>query len=131
MIRGAVVVISLFFFGLLVFVGAAEHLFRQGMGKGDVRLIRQAQRFNPFSSRYAYQEYRLTGDIDALRRAITLEPTRPAYHMYYGLAQFKMPGRTRRTDQEGLNAICLAARLKPNSRQYQQTCEQFRKALQQ
>jgi hypothetical protein len=129
MIKIVTIVVSLIFLGLLIFFGTAEHLFRQSMAKGDVQLIRQAQRLNPFSSRYAYHEYRLTGDIDALRRAIILEPTRPAYHMYYGLAQFKLLKRTRQTDREGLKEICLAAELKPNSRQYQKTCEQFRKAL--
>lgn len=130
MIKVVAVGVSLFFLGLLVFLGTAELLFRQGMGKRDLALIRQAQRFNPFSSRYPYQEYRLTGNIEAMRRAVRLEPVRPAYHMYYGLAQFNRSVRTRQTDREGLKSICLAAEFKPNSRQYQETCKRFRAALQ-
>ncbi len=122
-------ILSFCFIALLTFVGGAELVFQRGKAGKDPALLQVAQKLNPLVSEYFYEDYRLTGDIKALRRAIQLEPTKPAYHMYYGLALLKQSPRTRYGDREAVTEICKAARLKPYSKQYQDACTQYGKAI--
>lgn len=127
--RTILFVLSLCFLVLLVCVGSAELLLQQGKAGRNMELLKMAEKLNPFVSDYAYEDYRLSGDLQALLRAMRLEPTRPAYHMYYGLALLKSKPRTRASDKEAVTEICKAASLKPYSRQYQAACEQYKKAI--
>ncbi len=127
--RFAASALSLCFVVLLVCVGGAEFAFRKGNEEKDVALLRLAQRLNPLVSEYFYAEYRLMGDIGALRHAMLLEPTRPAYPMYYGLALIKQEPRTRAGDWAAMIEICKASRLKPYSKQYRNICAQFKAAI--
>jgi hypothetical protein len=127
--RFVVSALSLCFIVLLVCVGGAEFAYQQGKAGQNAALIRMAERINPLVSDYAYEDYRVTGDLGALRRALRLEPTRPAYHMYYGLALLQSKPRTRLGDREAVTEICKAARLKPYSKEYKAACEQYKKAI--
>ena len=130
--RMGVLAVSFFFMVLLTCVGGAEFAFKQGTNpqRKNVELLKIAEKLNPFVSDYFYEDYRLTGDIKALRQAIVLEPTKPSYHMYYGLALMKQQQpRTYLGDQEAVTEICKAVQLKPYSQQYKDTCNQFRKII--
>ncbi len=127
--RSVLFVLSLCFVVLLVCVGSAELLLQQGKDGRNIKLLKMAGKLNPFFSEYAYEDYRLSGDLQALRRAMSLEPTRPAYHMYYGLALLKARPRTRAGDKEAVVEICKAASLKPYSRQYKAVCAQYKSAI--
>ena len=127
--RLIVLALSLCFIVLLVCVGGAELVFQKGKAEQNAALLKTAQRLNPLASDYAYEEYRVTGDLETLRRAMRLEPTRPAYHMYYGIALLKAKPRTRPGDLEAVAEICKASRLKPYSRVYALACDQFKAAI--
>ena len=127
--RIALFAASLCFVLLLVCAGGAELACRQGKAGRNIELLKIAEKLNPFASDYAYKNYRLTGDLQALCRAMRLEPTRPAYHMYYGLALLKAKPRTRVSDREAVTEICKAANLKPYSGQYKAACEQYKKVI--
>lgn len=127
--RSVLFVLSLCFVVLLVCVGGAELACQQGKAGRNITLIKMAEKLDPFVSDRAYEDYRLTGDLRALRRAMSLEPTRPAYHMYYGLALLRSKPRTRSGDQEAVREICKAASLKPYSQQYYRACEQYKKVI--
>ena len=127
--RFAVATLSLCFIVLLVCAGAAELALEQGKAGHNPALLKTAQRLNPWVSRYAYEDYRMTGDLAALRRAMQLEPSLPAYHMYYGLALLKRKPRTLLGDREAAAEICRAANLKPYSAQYKGACEAFKKVI--
>ena len=129
--RIGVVAASVLFILLLACVGGAEFFFQRGSNSSakNPAALKIAEQLNPFVSEYFYEDYRLTGDIKVLRQAVFFEPSKPAYHMYYGLALMKQTPRTRFSDQEAVAEICKAARLKPYSKLYQDTCEQFKKAI--
>lgn len=127
--RFAVLALSLCFIVLLACVGGAELAFEHGKAGQNIALLKTARRINPLVSDYAYEDYRITGDLAALRQAMRLEPTRPAYPMYYGLALLKAKPRTRMGDREAVTEICKAARLKPYSQQYKAACEQYKKVI--
>ena len=127
--RLAIWVLSICFMVLLACVGGAELAFQHGKAGKNPAFLEAAQRLNPFVSDYAYEDYRLTGDLEALRRAMRLEPTRPAYPMYYGLALLKAKPRTLMSDREAVTEICKAARLKPYSVKYKAVCEQYQKVI--
>ena len=127
--RFAVSALSLCFIVLLACVGGAEFAYQQGKAGQNIALLRTAERLNPLVSDYAYEDYRVTGDLKALQRALRLEPTRSAYHMYYGLALLQCKPRTRMSDREAVIEICKAAHLKPYSKQYKAACEQYKKVI--
>ncbi len=127
--RAATWALSLCFITLLVCVGGAEFAFEKGKSEKNVALLKTAQRLNPLVSDHFYEDYRLTGDLGALRRAMSLEPTKPAYHMYYGLALLKPKHRALETDREAVSEVCKAARLKPYSKQYREICAQVKAAV--
>lgn len=127
--RVTVSILSLCFIVLLTCVGGAELAFQLGRSGKNAVLLKVARKINPLVSSYAYEDYRMTDDLEALRQAMRLEPTRPAYHMYYGLALLKQTPRTRAGDAEAATEICRAARLKPYSGQYKAVCEQCEKMI--
>ncbi|MFH0984185.1 MAG: hypothetical protein V1882_01465 [Candidatus Omnitrophota bacterium] len=127
--RTVLFALSFCFIVLLVCAGSAELLFLQGKSGRNIELLKTAEKLNPLASDHAYEVYRLTGDLGALRRAMSLESTRPAYHMYYGLSLLKSKPRTRSSDKEAVTEICKAASLKPYSRQYKATCEEYKKVI--
>ncbi len=127
--RSLVIVFSLLFAALLLCTGAGEFFFLKGQADKNAGFIKQAQQLNPLVSDYFYEEYRLTGHINALHQAIRLEPTKPQYHMYYGLAVLKPLPRTRAGDQLAVTEICLAAALKPYSKAYAQACARYSTAI--
>jgi hypothetical protein len=127
--RIVVAVLSLCFILLLASVGGAELAFQQGVAQKNPELLRVAEHLNPLVSVYFYEDYRLTGDLAKLRRAMRLEPTRPAYHLYYGLALLKRKPRSFQSDREVVIEVCKAARLKPYSAQYKAACEQYKKLI--
>lgn len=124
-----VVLVSLIYFFVLICVGAAEIISKRAVASHDIHLLNVAQRLYPFVSDYFYAEYRLNGNLSALVHAMSLEPTKPAYHMYYGLALLKRLPRRQATDQEAVTEICKAAQLKPYSQVYRSACEQYRAAI--
>ena len=124
-----VITLSVIFLVLLSAMGAAEGFFHKAMETKDIEFLKTAQRLDPFSSEYFYGEYELTHDISALAQAIRLEPTKPAYHMYYGLALLEMPQRTRPTDQEAVIEICKGSQLKPYSHLYRSVCESYKAVI--
>jgi hypothetical protein len=119
------VALSLIFVFLVVCVGGAELFARQATARKDVQGIRIARMLNPFSSEYIYEEYQMAGDADLLIQAIRLEPTKAAYHMYYGLALLDRSPRTREGDREAVQEICKAAKLKPYSTAYRDVCAEY------
>ena len=127
--RFAVSALSLCFIVLLACVGGAEFAYQQGKAGQNAALLRTARWLNPLASDYAYEDYRMTGNIEALRWAMRIEPSRPAYHMYYGLALLKCKPRTLAVDREAAIEICKASRLKPYSSQYKTACEQYKKGV--
>ncbi len=127
--RIAVIVFSVVFMILILMAGGAEFLCARGQALNDTGLIRQAQRLNPLVSEYFYEEYRLSGRIDALKAAIRREPIKPAYHMYYGLVILKQVPRTRAGDRQALVEICKAAELKPYSKEYARICGQYKAVI--
>ncbi|MBF0331916.1 MAG: hypothetical protein HQL17_08280 [Candidatus Omnitrophica bacterium] len=129
--RNIFIICSIILLVLLVCIGGAEVVFRNAVTHKDLPGIKLAQRLDPLVSEYFYEEYRLTGDLEALQKAMDLEPTKPAYHMYYGLALMELPVRTRITDERAVNEICKAAALKPYSKLYCSTCDSFKKAVSQ
>jgi hypothetical protein len=129
MSRVIVIFVSCLLAALIFCRGAAWLAFEQGKARKDLSLLQTASRLDPFVSDYSYEEYRLSGDLTALERAMRLEPTKPAYHMYYGLALMKRQLRTRASDQAAVAEICKGAELKSYSKRYQKICEQFRAAI--
>jgi hypothetical protein len=127
--RSFVVILSLCFVLILACVGGAELACQYGVAQKNPGLLKVAQRLNPLNSVYFYEDYRLTGNLEALRQAMRLEPTRPSYPMYYGLALLKQKIRTPEGDREAVIEICKAARLKPYSVQYKAACEQYKKLI--
>ena len=124
-----IIISSLIIFFILAFVGSAEIVFENAQSQKNVKLFKMAEGLNPFVSEYFYEDYELTKDINALRQAMRLEPTKPAYHMYYGLALIDQKPRTRVGDQQAVIEICKAARLKPYSKQYQEICNKFKAVI--
>ncbi|HNX69105.1 MAG TPA: hypothetical protein PLL75_02170 [Candidatus Omnitrophota bacterium] len=127
--RIPVVILSFCFIVFLACAGGAELVFKKGMADKDPELLKIAQNLNPLVSVYFYEDYRLTGNLKTLLHAVRREPTKPAYHMYYGLALLKQKTRTRASDREAVIEICQAACLKPYSAQYQSICEQYKKLI--
>ena len=122
--RWVILILSLCFTVVVMCVGGAKLACQQGVTEKNIEKIRLAEKLDPLASEYAYENYRLSGDLEALRRAMRLEPTKPAYHMYYGLVLLKQASRTQVSDQEAVIEICQAAKLKPYSKLYQNICEQ-------
>ncbi len=127
--RPVIAVLSVCLIVLLACAGGAEFAYEKGKAEKDAGLVKMAQRLNPLVSDHFYEDYRLTGDLGALRRAMSLEPTKPAYPMYYGLALLKPKHRARETDREAVTEVCKAARLKPYSKQYREICAQVKAAV--
>lgn len=126
---GIIFLLSLVLAGFLLCRGGAWLAFEQGRARKDFSLLKTASRLDPFVSDYPYEEYRLTGDMTALERAMRLEPTKPAYHMYYCLALIQRQPRTRAGDQAAVAEICKSAQLKPYSKQYRLACDQFKAVI--
>jgi hypothetical protein len=124
-----IIILSLCYLIFLACIGGAEFLFHKGMDTKDSRFLQEAQRLNPFSSEYFYGEFRLNHNVKALVHAIRLEPTKAAYHMYYGLALLERVPRTPLTDQEAVVEICQGAQLKPYSPIYRSACESYKSAI--
>ena len=124
-----VVCLSLLYILVLGCVGAAEINFNRATQTKDVKLLKTVERLNPFVSDYFYREHRLNGDVNVLAHAISLEPTKAAYHMYYGLALLKRSQRTKSSDEEAVTEICKAARLKPYSDAYRSACEKYKAVI--
>lgn len=120
------IVFSLVYVVAMACVCGGDLLFQKAMAANDVKMLKKAQKLNPLSSEYFYGEYRMTGDIKALVHAMRLEPTRAAYHAYYGLALLKDASRTPETSREGVAEICKGAQLKPYSHVYSSACQGFR-----
>ena len=129
MLRILILIFSVVVLFLLVCEGGADLAFNRAVEEKDLNSLKVAQVLNPFVSDYFYEEYRQTHDLAALRRAISLEPVKPAYHMYYGLALLDLAKRTRLSDEEAVGEICKAAGLKPYSAQYRETCIKFRSTI--
>ena len=125
----AVVSFIFLYLSVLACVGAAEINFKRAVQAKDVKRLKTAQRLNPFVSDYFYREYRLSGDLNRLVHAMSLEPTKAAYHMYYGLALLKRVKRTKTSDEEAVTEICRAARLKPYSEPYRSACEKYKAVI--
>jgi hypothetical protein len=85
MTRAFVFIVSLGLAPGIVCRDTAWLAFEKGEDRNDLSLVQMASRLDPFVSDHAYEEYRQADDLDALERAIRLEPAKPAYHMYYGL----------------------------------------------
>ena len=128
--KGLIIIFVLICSLFLIDLSSAEIIFHCAVISKNVKLFKMAQRLNPFVSDYAYEEYRLTGDVDTLLHAIALEPTKAAYHMYYGLALLQRHPRTLSSDQGAVKEICKAARLKPYSPVYRLACEKYKTAIQ-
>jgi len=124
--KACIVILSLCYLIFLVCICRAEVLFHKAMDTKDIELLAQAQHLNPFSSEYFYGEYRLDHNLSALVHAIQLEPTKAAYHMYYGLELLERVPRTPLTDQEAVTEICKGARLKSYSQIYHSACEGYK-----
>lgn len=127
--RWMILALSLCFVLLVVCTGSAELACQQGVAEKNIEKVKLAEKLDPLTSEYAYENYRLSGDLEALRRAIRLELTKPAYHMYYGLALLKRTSRTQASDLEAVTEVCQAARLKPYSKLYRNICEECKKAV--
>lgn len=129
MMRAVLFLASLLAAAGLLCRGAAWMAYERGSERGDVSLVRLASRLDPFVSDYAYEEYVQTDDLDALKRAIRLEPAKPVYHMYYGLMLIDRKPRALDRDQEAVKQICQGAELKPYSRNYRETCETYKAVI--
>ena len=126
--RVVILFFSLIIAGGLICRGLAWLVFERGVERADVSLIKLAKRLDPWVSDYAYEEYVLTDDLAPLERAIRLEPTKPVYHMYYGLKLIDREPRTPESTQMAVTQICQGAELKPYSKTYRNACEEFRTA---
>ncbi len=124
-----VVLVSFIYLFVLGCVGTAEYNFEKGMAQKSLKRVKLAERLNPLESSYFYGEYRLTGDLTALTHAMRLEPTKPSYRMYYGLALLKLNPRSMASDQEAVVEVCKAAELKPYSKPYRDVCDQYKSAI--
>ena len=129
MTRALVFILSLVAAAGMVCRGMAWMDYEKGEDREELSLVRQAARLDPLVSEYAYEEYVQSGDLAALERAIRLEPTKPSYHMFYGLKLIEREPRTAENDQAAVREICLGAELKPYSKEYRTACEDFRAAV--
>ncbi|MBF0522039.1 MAG: hypothetical protein HQL24_03165 [Candidatus Omnitrophica bacterium] len=127
--RKIIFFVTMIYLTFLLFWGSAQIVFEKAVVTKDLKLLKLAQHLNPFVSEYFYEEYRLTGHEAALLEAMMIEPTKPAYPMYYGLALMNRTLRTRISDQEAVKEVCKASRLKPYSKEYQSICEQFKRLI--
>lgn len=103
-------------------IGTAQILFELGKRDRDLLLIKSAQALYPLSSDYYFEDYVISSDVNALRKAISLEPSKPLYHLELGNAFLSSQNRTLATDREASREICLAAELKPYSQSYKEMC---------
>jgi hypothetical protein len=124
-----IIALSLIYILFLTCISGAEILFYKAMETKDVKILKQAQHLNPFSSEYYYGEYQLTHHVKPLVHAIRLEPTKAAYHMYYGLSLLRRVPRTLLSDQEGVVEICKGADLKPYSSIYRSACNSYKAVI--
>jgi hypothetical protein len=129
--RKIMIVLSAVYLFCLIRVGGAVIVLDKAKAEKNARLTKTAQKLNPFDAAYFYEDYRLTGDLKAMQQAVRLEPTKPAYHMYYGLALIKQEPRPRTGDQAAVTEICKAAELKKYSNLYKNICAEFRENISQ
>ena len=94
MARRIIFIVSLFLALGLMCRGAAWLAFTKGEADDQLYLVKWASLMDPLVSDYAYEEYRQTDDLDALKRAIRLEPSKAVNHMYYGLMLIERLPRT-------------------------------------
>jgi len=117
----------------IVFLGVcagAECFFQIGKVQGNVEALKIAAVLNPYVSEYRYQifEYTNPKDINSIKEAIRLEPSNPAYHMFYALELLRdYSKRTRDLDQIAFHEIKRAYALKPYSTLYRKIYDQYAK----
>lgn len=123
--RVLAVILGAVYMCVLAGVSGGDFLYAKAMASNDLKMLKNAQKLDPWSSKFFYGEYRLTGGTKALERAIRLEPAKAAYHAYYGLALLKDPSLSGQNRAQALRQICLGAQLKPYSPVYRRACETF------
>ena len=130
------------------FLAHAAYVISKNSAEPSPQSAARACFFNPLNSDYTYNRYvqlkraakqsqdatrqekslLLDQALACIRRAITLEPTRAAYHLYYALTLLERHGTgSDAIRKEALSHFKKAAQLKPYSPKYKAIWEQMEK----